>query len=91
MEEEDGFGFGIWGVTEVVDVTVWTKATGDGGTRWCSDGVTVGADGDFTVVADADAGLLAPDVGPPRTFGGGTDHGALFREGLLMGGVGSAA
>jgi hypothetical protein len=40
------------------------------------------ADGDFAVVADADAGLLAPDVGPPRADGNGTDDGTFFGEGL---------
>ena len=49
------------------------------------------ADGDFTVVPDADASWLAPDVGPPRTVGGGADHGALFGAGLVVGGVGCLA
>lgn len=39
------------------------------------------ADGDFAVVADADAGLLAPDVGPPRAVGSGLDDRAFFCEG----------
>ena len=51
----------------------------------------MGADGDFAVVADADAGLLAPDVGPPRALGSGTDDRAVFGEGLLVGGVGCLA
>lgn len=46
------------------------------------------AAGDFGVVANADAGLLAPDIGPPRTRRGGTDHRAFVGEGLLVGGVG---
>ena len=49
------------------------------------------ADWDFAVVADADAGLLAPDVGPPRAGGSGTDDGAFFCEGLLVGGMGCHA
>ena len=49
------------------------------------------AHGDFAVVADADTGLLAPDVGPPRALRRRTDHGALFREGLLLGRVGRLA
>jgi hypothetical protein len=32
-------------------------------------------------------GLLIPDVGPPRALRSRTDHGALFREGLLLGRV----
>ena len=32
MKQNDGFGFGIWGVAEVVDVAVWPEATDDGGT-----------------------------------------------------------
>ena len=47
--------------------------------------------GDFAVVADADAGLLAPDVGPPRTVGIGAEDGSFFGEGLLLGGVGCLA
>ena len=49
------------------------------------------ADGDFAVVTDADAGLLAPDVGPPGAGRGGTDDGAFFSAGLLVGGVGCLA
>ena len=51
----------------------------------------MGANGDFAVVADADAGLLTPDIGPPGTGGGGTDDRAFFREGVLVGGVGRLA
>ena len=39
----------------------------------------------MAVVADAHAGALAPNVGPPRTGGHGTNHGAFFGEGLLVG------
>ena len=53
--------------------------------------MTLVADGDFAVVADADAGLLTPDVRPPRALGGGTDDGAFLGEGLPLGGVGSLA
>jgi hypothetical protein len=49
------------------------------------------ANGDFAVVADADAGLLAPDEGPPRAWRCRTDHGSFFGEGLLVGGVGRLA
>lgn len=50
--------------------------------------MALGAHRDFTVVADADAGLLAPEVGPPRALGRGTDDGAFVGEGLLVGGLG---
>jgi hypothetical protein len=53
--------------------------------------MTLVAHGDFAVVADADAGLLAPDVGPPGADGNGTDDGTFFGEGLQMGGVWSLA
>ena len=53
--------------------------------------MALGTDGDLAVVADADAGLLAPDIGPPRALRDGADHGALFGEGLLVGGVGCLA
>ncbi len=59
MEENKGFGFGIRGVAEVVDVAIWAQAADDGGAWWGINGLALGADGDFAVVADADAGLLA--------------------------------
>ena len=87
MEDDDGFGFGIWGMLEVIDVAVWSEATDDGGTWRSCNGMALGADGDFAVVADADAGLLTPDKRPPRTSWGGTEDGAFFGEGLCSGGV----
>jgi hypothetical protein len=45
----------------------------------------LGANGDLAVVTDADAGLLAPDVGPPRAVGCSTKDGTFFGEGLLLG------
>ena len=53
--------------------------------------MALGADGDFAVVADADAGLLTPDVGPPRALGGGTQGRTVFGQGLLLGGLGCLA
>ena len=53
--------------------------------------MALGADGDFAVVADADTGLLAPDKRPPGTSWGGTQHGAILGNGLLVGGVRSGA
>ena len=91
MEEDDGFGFWIWGVAEVVDVSIWAEAADDGGAGWGVQGLALRADGDLAVVPDADAGWLAPDAGPPRAGRGGADHGALFGEGWLVGGVGCLA
>jgi hypothetical protein len=91
VKQDNGFGLWVWGVTEVVNVAIWAKAANDDGTRWGGDDVPLVAAGDFAVVADADAGLLAPDVGPPRTFRGGTDDRAFVGEGLLVGGVGCLA
>lgn len=91
VAEDDRFGFGIWGMTEVEDVSVRTQATDDGGTGCGVEGLALGADGDCAVIADADAGLLAPDKGPPRTSGCGPEHGAFFGAGLLLGGVGCDA
>jgi len=51
----------------------------------------LGTDRDFTVVPDADTGLPAPNVGPPRTLGSGSEDGTFFRESLLVGGVGCLA
>ena len=91
MAENDGLGFWIWGGAEVVNVSIGAEAEDDGGSRWSINGLALGADGDFAVVADADAGWLAPDVGPPRAIGGGTDRGALFGEGLLLSSLGCLA
>jgi len=30
MQQDDGFGFWIWGLTEVIDVTVWSQTSDDG-------------------------------------------------------------
>ena len=87
MEEDDGFGFWIGGVTEVIDVAIRAQAADDGGARWSINGLTLGADRDFAVVADADASLLAPDKGPPRTKRDWTQDGAFFGDGLCSGGV----
>ena len=91
MEQDDGFGFGIGGMAEVVDVAVGAQAADDAGAWRGVNGLALGADGDFAVVADADAGLLAPDVGPPRTGRGGTQDGAVLGQGLVAGGVGGGA
>ena len=54
-------------MAEVIDVTVWAQAADYFGTGLCIDGMALGPDGYFAVIADADAGLLAPDERPPRT------------------------
>ena len=84
-------GFWIWGGAEVVNVAIGAEAADDGGAGWGVNGLALGPAGDFAVVADADAGLLAPDVGPPRAGRGGADYGALFGAGWLVGGVGCLA
>ena len=85
MEENDGFGLRGGSVAEVVDVAVGTQAADDRGTGWSVDGLTLGADWNFAVVADAHPAALAPDVGPPGTRGRRTDDRAFFGEGMLVG------
>lgn len=91
MEEDDGYGFGIRGVAEVVEGAIWAETADDAGAGWGINGLALRANGDLAVVADADVGLLAPDVGPPGTLGDGADDGAVFGEGLLVGGLGCLA
>jgi len=91
VEQDDGFGAWIRRVAKVVNVAIWAEAADDGGAGWGVNGLALGTNRDFAVVADADAGLLAPDVGPPRALGSGTDDRAVFGEGLLMGDVGCLA
>lgn len=91
MEQNDGLGMGIGSLTQVIDVPLRAEAADDGGAWRCDDGVPLVANGDLAVVADADAGLLAPDVGLPETLGDGADDGAVFGEGLLVGGLGCLA
>ena len=70
MEQNDGFGLGVWGMAEVVDVAVRTQATKDRGTGWRINREALGADGDFALIADAEVEALTPDKGPPRAVGG---------------------
>ena len=72
MEQNDGFGLGVWGVAEVIDVAVRAQTTNHRGTRWRIHRETLGADGHFAVIADADVEALTPDKGPPRAVGDGT-------------------
>ncbi len=89
MEQDDRFLVFVWGVPEVVNVAIGAEAADDGGAGWSIKGLALRADGDFAVVTDA--GLLAPDVEPPRTVGIGPENGTFFSEGLLVGGVGCLA
>ncbi len=73
MEQDDGFGAGVWGMAEVVDVTIRAQATNDPGTGWRINREALGADGHFAVIADADTAALTPDKGPPRAVGDGTE------------------
>jgi len=91
MEQDDGSGSGVWGLVEEMDVAIWAEAADDLGAWRGVNGVALGANGDLAVVADPDAGLLTPDVGPPRALRGGTNHGAFFGGGLVVGVVWSLA
>lgn len=86
-EEEEGFGFWIRGVAEVIDVAIRAQAADDGGARRRICALALGAGGDFAAGADADAGLLTPDKGPSRTGRDRMQAGAFFGEGLFPGGV----
>ena len=48
--------------------------------------MSLGANGDAAVVADPDAGLLAPDKRPPWAGRSGPENGSLFGDGLEPGG-----
>ena len=87
VQEHDGFGFGIGCLAEIIDVSVGAQAADDTGPGRRVHGVALGADGNFAVVADADAGALAPDKGPPRAGGDRAQHRAFFGEGLVTGGL----
>ena len=41
MEEDDGLGVFVWGVTEVVNVAVWAKTADDGGAGWSVNGLAL--------------------------------------------------
>ena len=91
VEQNDGFGAGVWGMAEVVDVAVRTQATKDRGTGWRINREALGADGDFAVIADAEVEALTPDKGPPRAVGDGTQDRAVFGAGLVTCGGWSGA
>ena len=87
MEQDDGFGFWIGGVTEVIDVAIRSQAADDDRAGRGINRMALRAGGDFAVVADTNAGLLAPDKRPPRTKRNRTQDGAFFCEGLCSGSV----
>ena len=66
---------------------IGAQATDDGGARWSFNSLALGASRDFPVVADPDAGLLAPDKRPPRTARGRSQDGAFVGEGFGPGRV----
>jgi hypothetical protein len=75
-EQHDGSSFGIRGLAEVAGFPVGAEAAQDVG-AWR------GGDGE-ALVADGDAGVLAPDVGPPQAGWRGVDDGALLGQRLLV-------
>ena len=81
MEQDNGFGFRIWRILEVMDVAIWSQAADDFRTWGRINGKALRADGDFTIVSHTDFGLLAPNEGPPRTGGDRAQDGAFLREG----------
>ena len=85
VQEHDGFGFGIGGRAEVIDVSVWAQAADYRGPGRHVYGVALDADGNCAIVADADAGALAPDKGPPRAGGHRSQHRGFFGQGLGRG------
>jgi len=62
MKQDDGFGFGVWGVAGVVDVPVESETTKDGKTWRSVNRMALVAGRDFAAVANAGAGLLTPDL-----------------------------
>ena len=66
MEEEGRFELGIGGMAQVEDISIIALAAHDRGARRGSDREAVGSEGDFSIVADSDSGLEAPDIRPPR-------------------------
>ncbi len=71
MEEQDRFGVRVGGMSEVEDIAVVAQAAEDRGTRRGGNREAVRADGDFAIIVDADVGLEAPDIRPPRAGRGG--------------------
>ena len=51
----------------------------------------MGTDGDLAIVTDANLGLEAPDIGPPRAGRNGAQDGAFFRKSVGFGRLRSGA
>ena len=83
MEQNEGFGLGVWRVLEVREVSVGSQAADDGRAGWGGNGMTLVVNGDFAIIADADMGTLAPNIGPPGTGGSGAQNRAFFRQGQV--------
>ncbi len=83
MEQDEGFGLRIWRVAQVEDVSVWAEAANDGAAGRGVQALALEAYGDFAVIADADAGLQAPDEGPPGAGGQRPQDRAVLGQGLL--------
>lgn len=47
MEQDEGFGFWLRSVAEVIDVAIRSQTADDRGTGRSRDGLTLGADGHF--------------------------------------------
>jgi len=78
MEQNQRSGFGVWGVVEVKEVSVRSQAADDGRAGRGGNGMALVVYGDFAIIADADMGALAPNIGPPGTGGSGAQDGAFF-------------
>ena len=72
---------------EIEDVAIGPQAADNFGAGWGVDGLAQGTDRDHAVIAYTDAGLLAPDIGPPGTGRGGTEDGMVLSQGLIEGGL----
>jgi len=74
-------------MAEIEDVTIRPQAADDFGAGRGVNGLSLGADGDFAVIPDAEEGLLAPDIGPPRTGGGLAQDGTVLSQGAGASGL----
>jgi len=87
MEQDNQFILRVRGMAEVIDVTIRSQATDNGGAWWGINCLSLGADGHLAVITDPDAGLLAPDKRPPGTRRNGSQDGAFLGDGLGAGRV----
>ena len=78
VEQNQRVGLGVWGVVEVEEVAVGSQAAQDSRAGRGGNGMTLIVYGDFAIIADADMGALAPNIGPPGTGGSGAQDGAFF-------------